>query len=154
LPKSHDRGVPVVPNGPVAGDLMLIPGPLTLNLREWRTPGVPKLESGELAGNCRPTPHRARLWLRTAPRIGDDVFVKLFGHGAPEKNGVPLLEGGGLEWTLQAVRAEAVRLGADLFFVSAFDMWRAIEAIRCGQSPLTVLEPSLAPTASLNARVS
>ena len=66
-PKSHDTGVPVTANGAVAGDLLMIPGPLTLNLREWRRPLVPRIEVGELAGNCLPTRHRVTLWKRVAP---------------------------------------------------------------------------------------
>ena len=104
-PKSHDTGVPVTANGGVAGDLLMIPGPLTLNLREWRRPLVPRLEVGELAGNCRPTRHRVALWKRAAPRIGEDLFIKLFAHGAPEKNAGPMLaDGGVLDRTLRYLR--------------------------------------------------
>src|SRR5262249_8549635 len=76
-PKSHDVGIPLAPGEQVAGDLLMIPGPLTFNLREWGRPGVPRLEVGELAGHCHPTRHRARLWIRVAPRVGDDLFIKL-----------------------------------------------------------------------------
>jgi len=145
-PKSHDIGVPVTPGKRAVGDLLMIPGPLALNLREWRTPGVPKVEVGELAGNCIPTEHRARLWTSVAPRLGDDVFVKLFTHGAPEKNAVPLLEQGALSRTFEFVSTEAARIGADLYFVSAWDMWRAVDAIRCGADPVeTVIAPPLLP---------
>lgn len=129
-PKSHDTGVPVTPGGPIAGDLMMIPGPLTFNVREWRMPRVPKLECGELAGNCLPTRHRARLWLKVAPRLGNDVFIKLFSHGAPEKNAIALLDEGGLDRTLEYVKAEASALGAEIFFVSAWQMWAAADAVR------------------------
>jgi hypothetical protein len=128
--KSHDSGVPVTPGGPVAGDLMMIPGPLTFNLREWRIPRVPKLECGELAGNCLATRHRTRLWIKVAPRLGADVFIKLFAHGAPEKNAVPLLEEGGLDRTLEYLKAEASAIGAEIFFVSAWQMWAAADAVR------------------------
>src|SRR5262249_4722919 len=111
-PKSHDTGVPVTPNSGVAGDLLMIPGPLTLNLREWRRPLVPRLEVGELAGNCQPTRHRAELWQRVAPRIGEDLFIKLFAHGAPEKNAVPLLaDDGVLDRTLRYLTDDCRRSG-------------------------------------------
>jgi len=139
-PKSHDTGVAVRPGTASSGDLMMVPGPLTFNIREWRVPLVPRLERGELAGNCLPTRHRARLWIRAAPRIGGDVFVKLFGHGAPEKNAVPLLEQGGLERTLGYLKEEASRLGASIFFVSAWEMWNAIEAVRRALDPTTIVE--------------
>jgi hypothetical protein len=140
-PKSHDTGIPVTRGGPVAGDLMMIPGPLTVNFREWRTKLVPKLECGELAGNCLPTRHRARLWTRVAPRIGEDLFVKLFGHGAPEKNALPMLEDGGiLDRTLDYLKDEAADLGAQIFFVSAWEMWRAIDAVRLAGDPMRILD--------------
>lgn len=135
-PKSHDTGVPVTANGEVAGDLLMIPGPLTLNLREWRRPSVPRLEVGELAGNCEPTSHRVALWKRVAPRIGEDLFIKLFAHGAPEKNAVPLLaDNGVLDRTLRYLADDCQRSGTQLFFVSAWQMWVAIDAIRRGAHP-------------------
>jgi hypothetical protein len=149
-PKSHDTGIPVTPGGPVAGDLMMIPGPLTVNFREWRTPRVPRLETGELAGHSLPTRHRTRLWIRAAPRLGDDVFLKLFGHGAPEKNAAPLLEEGGLDRTLAYLKDEAGRLGMQLFFVSAWQMWSAIEAIRRQSDPVAVLRGSAAQRCAEN----
>lgn len=135
MPKSHDRGVAVTPGGPVAGDLMMIPGPLTFNIREWTVPRVPKLECGELAGNCLPTRHRARLWMKVAPRIGSDAFIKLFSHGAPEKNAIPLLEEGALDRTFEYLKLAASEVGAEIFFVSAHQMWAAIDALRRRADP-------------------
>jgi hypothetical protein len=142
-PKSHDTGVAVTANGAVAGDLLMIPGPLTLNLREWRRPLVPRVEVGELAGNCQPTRHRVTLWKRVAPRIGDDLFLKLFAHGAPEKNAEPLLaDDGVLERTLRYLADDCRRSGTQLFFVSAWQMWVAIEAIRRGLHPESCVNDS------------
>jgi hypothetical protein len=139
-PKSHDTGVPVTAGGTVAGDLMMIPGPLTLNAREWMLPNVPKLECGELAGNCLPTEHRVRLWFKVAPRIGGDLFIKLFAHGAPEKNAIPLLEEGGLDRTFEYLTFEAARTGARIFFVTAHEMWTAIDAVRRGADPTSEVQ--------------
>jgi hypothetical protein len=139
-PKSHDSGTPVTAGGETAGDLMMIPGPLTINAREWRTPLVPRIEVGELGGHCVPTRHRARLWVRVAPRLGADVFIKLFSHGAPEKNAEPLLaDDGGLDRTLRYLEEESARQGAQLFFVSAWQMWTVIDAIRQGANPVDAL---------------
>jgi hypothetical protein len=125
-----------MPGGAAAGDLLMIPGPLTINLLEWRTPLVPRLEVGELGGHCLPTRHRIRLWMRTAPRIGEDLFVKLFAHGAPEKHAGPMLaEDGVLDRTLRYLTEESARRHAQLFFVSAWQMRLAIDAIRRGVSP-------------------
>jgi hypothetical protein len=136
-PKSHDRGTPIRVRGGVDGDLLLIPGPLTLNLRQWRWPRVPRLEVGELGGHCEVTRHRVTLWKRAAPRIGQDLFIKLFAHGAPEKNAGPLLaDDGVLDRTLRYLIQDAHRTKTEVFFVSAWHMWVAIDAIRRGVSPL------------------
>jgi hypothetical protein len=146
-PKSHDTGVPVTANSRVAGDLLMIPGPLTFNLREWRRPLVPRLEVGELAGNCLPTRHRVALWTRTAPRIGDELFVKLFAHGAPEKNAEPLLaDDGVLDRTLRYLADDCLRSGTQLFFVSAWHMWTAIDAIRRGADPAIAVDEARRPS--------
>jgi hypothetical protein len=136
-PKSHDTGIPVTPGGRAAGDLLIVPGPLTLNLREWRRPLVPRLETGELAGHSHPTRHRVALWRRVAPRIGQDVFIKLFAHGAPEKNAVPLLaDDGVLDRTLRYLAEDCRHSGTQLLFVSAWHMWTAIDAVRRGVNPV------------------
>lgn len=140
-PKSHDAGVPVTAGGPVAGDLLMIPGPLTLNLREWQRPFVPRLEVGELAGQCHPTRHRVTLWKRTAPRIGEDLFIKLFAHGAPEKNAGPLLaDDGVLDRTLRYLTDDCRGSGLQLFFVSAWQMRMAVDAIRRGLDPVRCVD--------------
>jgi hypothetical protein len=136
-PKSHDTGVAVTAHGAVAGDLLIIPGPLTLNFREWWQPLVPRIEVGELAGHCQPSRHRVTLWKRVAPRIGEDLFIKLFAHGAPEKNAEPLLaDDGVLDRTMRYLADDCRRSGAQLYFVSAWHMWMAIDAIRRGVHPV------------------
>ena len=140
-PKSHDTGTAVTGKGEVAGDLLMIPGPLTLNLREWRRPRVPRLEVGELAGHSEATRHRVALWKRAAPRIGEDLFIKLFAHGAPEKNAVPLLaDDGVLDRTLRYLAEDSRRSGTQLCFVSAWHMWVAVDAIRRGEDPVRSVE--------------
>jgi hypothetical protein len=140
-PKSHDTGIPLTAHGPVAGDLLMIPGPLTVNLREWRRPLVPRLEIGELAGHCQVTRHRVALWRRVAPRIGEDQFIKLFAHGAPEKNADPLLaDDGVLDRTLRYLAEDCRRSATQVFFVSAWHMWVAIDAIRRGEHPVQCVD--------------
>jgi hypothetical protein len=138
-PKSHDWGIPVHPGGAISGDLLMVPGPLTINLNEWNRRFVPKIETGELASYALPSRRRARLWTKVAPRIGAEVFVKLFTHGAPERNAMALLERGALVRTIEYLTQEANRIGAQLLFVSAWQMWKAIEAVRCQADPLEAL---------------
>ena len=125
LPKSHDSGQLVTPGAPRPADgLLCIQGPLTVHSHpRWRI--LPTLEVGELAGVAPPSRTRAECWLDAAPRIGNDVFVKLFTHGAPEKNAGPLL-GGFIDRTLNDVRAACTDRGFRLHFVSAWECRRAV----------------------------
>jgi len=137
-PKSHDTGVPVKAGGAVAGDLMMIPGPLGFNWLGRRRWLAPRVETGELAASNPPTRHRARLWSRYAPHLAGNIFIKLFTHGAQEKNADVLLKGG-LDLVFDSLQAECAERQWQLHFVSAWQMWQAIEAVRQQRDPLTVL---------------
>ncbi|HEV7498922.1 MAG TPA: hypothetical protein VGQ33_02915 [Vicinamibacteria bacterium] len=127
-PRSHARGSAIVPGGPSVGDLTLIPGPLGLLWSKGRR-GKPRLDTGEIAGQFLPSAERVRLWIDVAPRVGSHSFIKLFTHGAQEKNAAPLLEGG-LDRLFEAFRSECAQRQARLHYVSAWEMWQAVEAAR------------------------
>jgi hypothetical protein len=129
-PRSHARGVRVRPGLGAVGDLTLIPGPVGVGFRGGR----PRTEWGELSGRNPVSAARVRMWLSHAPRIGEHVFLKLFAHGAQEEDAEWLL-GGGLDQLFTQVAAEASAQGVALRFVSAWDMWRAVEALRRGEQP-------------------
>jgi hypothetical protein len=136
-PKSHDIGVSLCPGGGRDGDLLLIPGPLGLrwaNGRSWKL----RLETGELAGYDMPVRGRAPLWFKLAPRIGNDIFVKLFGHGMQEFNSGPLL-GGGFDVLFTELRRECEARDWSLFYVSAWEMFQAVEAVRERRDPVATL---------------
>ena len=82
-PKSYDDGAHVIPGKDAKGDLLMIPGPIGIR---WRDRLLPRLETGELAAGNLATPYRVKRWVDLAPRIGTDVFIKLYTHGAQEKN--------------------------------------------------------------------
>jgi hypothetical protein len=93
-PKSYDSGLPAsLPgsNSGPKGDLLMLPGPLALNWKQRSRGVAPRLEVGELAAHNPVTPERVRLWLDHAPRMGNDILVKLFAHGAWEANTAALL---------------------------------------------------------------
>ncbi len=136
-PKSHDEGIVAVPGGGKAGDLLMIPGPLGFNPpggNRW----LPRIDMGELAGYALPNPARARCWLRDAPRLGDTVFIKLFTHGAQERNSVPLLEGG-LDRLFECVAEECAATGLLLHYGTAWEMYCAVmKNLEALPSPFTV----------------
>ncbi len=125
LPRSHDSGT-LVERGvaPPPDGLLCIQGPLTLRAHpRWRL--IPTLEVGELAGYAPPSRSRAAAWLDAAPRIGNHVFLKLFTHGAPEKNAGPLL-GGFIDRVLHDVRQECTARNWRLAFTTAWECCRAV----------------------------
>jgi hypothetical protein len=130
--KSYDSGIPVTPGGCVEGDLLMISGPLGMR---WRDRLLPRLETGELRHGNVATPYRVRRWVELAPRIGTDSFIKLFTHGAQERNSSALLRDV-LESAFNMVVEEADRRACALHFVSAWQMYLAIEAIGRGCDPV------------------
>jgi hypothetical protein len=131
-PKSYDTGLPVTPGGRATGDLLLIPGPFGLR---WAQRLLPRIEYGELCSYDPATEYRVRRWLELAPRIGDDIFLKLFTHGTQERHSQYLLEGG-LEFTLSLITRECQRAGLDLQFSTAWETRQAIDAAVRGDSRL------------------
>jgi hypothetical protein len=130
-PKSYDTGRPLEPHGPT-GDLLMIGGPLGLR---WRERLLPRLEMGEISGHDRPTAYRVTRWLEMAPRLGEHIFVKLFAHGAQERN-AHLLLGGGLAELFGFFNTVCRRRGLQLHYVSAWQMYQAIIAIWKGLEPV------------------
>jgi hypothetical protein len=90
---------------------------------------------GELAGHHPVTQGRVDAWLRAAPRVGNHIFVKLHGHGAPEKNAMPLLEKD-LSAALTLTRAACERRGWRLAHATAWQAYQAIAALVRGDDPL------------------
>lgn len=135
-PKSYDNGVPVTSGGGIGGDLLMIPGPLGIR---WRDRLLPRLETGELSGYDVATPYRVKRWVELAPRIGTDSFVKVYTHGAQERNSSTLL-GDGLKAAFDLFVAEAERRGCAIYFVSAWQMYLAIDAIRQRLDPVAAIQ--------------
>ena len=131
-PKSYNTGTPVRQGNGLAGDLLMIPGPFGFRVKGRL---LPRMETGELASYDAPNADRARLWFDLAPRIGEHAFLKLYTHGATESNSNALL-GSQLLDLFRLVSAEAHRRGIMIHFVSAWQMYLAIDAIAKGENPL------------------
>ncbi len=134
-PKSYDDGVPVIFGGGIEGDLLMIPGPLGIR---WKDRVLPRLETGELSGYDMATPYRVKRWVELSPRIGGDSFIKLHTHGAQEQNSSGLL-GGGLRALFDLLVAEAGRRSCAIYFVSAWQMYLAVDAIRQRLDPVAAV---------------
>jgi hypothetical protein len=124
-PKSFDRGIEATKGGGKQGDLLMITGPVGLRFGERL---MPRLETGELAGYDLPTPSRVRQWFDLAPTIGDDQFLKLYTHGAPDRNLEPLLNGG-LSNLFGWLAEEANRRNIEIHWATAWQMYQAADAL-------------------------
>ena len=88
-PKSHNIGVDVEIGKKPSGDLMIIQGPLTLNWKNRKWGMFPRIENGEISYKNPPTENRIDLWIRQGIYIKGKpswIFVKVYTHGAQEKN--------------------------------------------------------------------
>jgi hypothetical protein len=129
-PRGFDSGIQATIGGGKQGDLLMINGPLGLR---YRGRLMPRMETGELSVYDPPTPYRVERWISLAPRLGDDVFLKLYGHSAREDNAGALLGTNGTPGKLapmfQWIHEAAQRKGLELHWVSAFHMFKAVDAL-------------------------
>jgi hypothetical protein len=127
-PRGYDQGIEATVGGGVQDGLLMITGPTGLHYKERL---MPWLEAGELAHHAEPIRYRVKRWLSLAPRLGDDIFLKLFAHGAREDNAEVLLGtdskpntlGPMFEWISEAAKQHDL----ELHWVSAFDMFKAVD---------------------------
>ena len=131
-PRSFDSGIEATVGGGTRGDLLMITGPVGLR---WSKRLMPRLETGEIAGYDMATPSRVRRWFDLAPTIGDDIFLKLYTHGAPERNLTPLLNGG-LANLFHLLVEEAYRRGIEIRWATAWQMFQAADALMGNGKPV------------------
>jgi hypothetical protein len=96
---------------------------------------MPRIEHSELCSYDPVTEYRVRRWLELAPRIGEDIFLKLYTHGTQERHSQYLLEGG-LEHTLTLITKACQRSGLYLHFSTAWEMRQAVDAAERGDGQL------------------
>lgn len=129
-PKSYDHGIEAAVGGGRRGDLLMITGPVGLRCNERL---LPRVEMGEIAGHDMPTPSRVHRWFDIAPRIGEDIFLKLYTHGGIERNFEPLLNGG-LGNLFRWLAEEAGRRGIEVHWATAWQMYQAADALIQGRN--------------------
>jgi hypothetical protein len=103
----------------------MITGPFGLRFGERL---LPRLENGEIAGYDLATPARVRGWFDLAPMVGSDLFLKLYTHGADDRNIDALLDGG-LAELYRLVAEEAERRDIEIHWATAWQMYQAVDAL-------------------------
>lgn len=136
-PRGFDQGIEATVGGGTRGDLLMITGPMGLR---YKGRLMPRLETGELASYDLPNAYRAERWLSLAPRIGDDIFLKLYGHTAREDNAAAMLGDGskpaGFDVLFRELHEAAQKHNLELHWASAYQMFRAVEdLVQHGKTP-------------------
>lgn len=93
-PKSYDTGIKVRVGGSMEGDLMMIQGPLGFRWKGRKRWFFPSADDGEISENNPPTRERVDFWVNTGIHVCGRphwVIVKVFTHGAPQKEHETLL---------------------------------------------------------------
>ncbi len=143
-PRSFDHGIEATVGGGKQGDLLMIAGPLGLRFGSRL---MPRVETGEVAAYDPPTPARVRQWFDLSPMIGEDVFIKLYTHGGPERNLEPLLNGD-LANMYRWFADEAIRRGIEIHWATAWQMYQAASALIYGSAPTSETTAPLVKTGS------
>ena len=136
-PKSHDSGTDVAVGQDQKGDLMIVQGPLCLNFKRLNRYFMPRIESGEICWDNPPCPLRWNLWLSQHISVlgrEDWIFIKVFTHGAQEKN-FDVLLGEKMEKFFQYLEKN-FNDGSNylLHYVSARELYNIIKAAEAGCS--------------------
>lgn len=121
-PKSYNKGKPFSKRAASNSDLLMIQGPWGLLLN---SPIRINIEIGELAYYNPLTKRRVSTWLDVSPRIGADIYVKLFTHGTQETTTETLLSetlNNLFKWFIDESAARNIQPR----FVSAYQMFNHI----------------------------
>ncbi len=95
---------------------------------------MPRVEAGEVAVvRLSPRPTGSSRWLELAPRIGEDLFLKLYGHRAREDNAGALLGlapgAGSLAPMFRWIAEEAQRQNLELHLGKRFSHVEHVDAL-------------------------
>jgi hypothetical protein len=136
-PKSFDRGEDVEVGGRQAGDLLLVPGPLSFNWSSRKWGLLPRIENGEIQGTNPPTVERVRIWVDQHIHVKgrpEWVVVKVSCHGAQEWSWDALLGNPAEVMYAQLEAQYRDRSGYQLHYVTARELYNIIKAAEAGKS--------------------
>lgn len=136
-PKSHDRGERVSVGKGLAGDLMIVQGPLSLNWKSRKLGIIPRIENGDIRFNQLPLPERMDMWVNQHICIEgreDWVFVKIHTHGTQEEDMDALLGKAMDDFYTYVEKKYNDGENYVLHYVSAREMYNIVRAASDGKS--------------------
>lgn len=138
-PKSYDTGVDVAVGREPSGDLMIIQGPLCLNWSRRKFFMFPKIENGEVSAINPPSADRIDLWIAQHIHVigrPEWIFVKVYTHGAQDKNCATFFGNGGILDKMYSYLEEKYNDGKKykLHYTTAREMYNIIKAAEAGKN--------------------
>ena len=133
-PKSYDRGQPARAGAANPRGLLMVQGPLTPYIARRGRGLRLAMDDGDLAASRRYDPRRLDRWVRAGVHVDgrpDRIFIKLYCHGAPEKNRHVLL-GADLEALFSDALTRFNRGRYRMHFVTAREMVNVVRATEAG----------------------
>lgn len=130
-PKSHDWGVDAEV-GKRGDGLLMVQGPLGLDLGRRKCGIFPKVENSGLMENFAPTLSRVRSWVDAGISVKgapQHVFVKVYTHGTIEGVMKMFFLEGGFDRLFSSLLSDSRERGYALSFVSAREMVDVIETL-------------------------
>lgn len=132
--KGHDKGKIVEINKSrhiEPNELMIIQGPLAFNWRKRKLGLIPTVEDGNIHEGNLFNCNKVDLWEKVHISIKgkpDWVFIKIFTHGAPEKNHNAVLGPEADKLFTYVIKKYCDKNGYKLHFVTAREMYNIIKA--------------------------
>jgi hypothetical protein len=136
--------------------VLLVQGPLAIS---WRTSKLPlRIDSAGISSSDPPSEVRLRTWLRQWVHVAgrpEWTFVKIHGHGAPEKNARVML-GEAMARMHEALASLRLRDGWHVHYVTAREMYNVARAAMNGLrgSPAQYFDYEIVPSERARSRAS
>jgi len=136
-PKSYDTGTPMEVGKAPSGDLLIMPGLLTIDWSNWSHIFYPAVEYANITHEIPASATRADFWVSHSLHVQGQPnwrFVKLFSHGAVKADSLAIW-GPGID-AFYSYLETRYNDGADwvLHYVSAREMYNMAKAAEAGHT--------------------
>jgi len=138
--RAHFQGVDARLGTPAPAGPLIVTGPLVINWRQRRRGLLPALENGDLTAAHPPSPDRLDAWVDAGISVAGFprwLFVKVYTHGAQERNAKLLLSDG--SGSLSGLFADLLARYNDgdrhvLHFATPWEIYRAVKVLEANDT--------------------